>query len=80
MVVLTDPKREDWPAIIAAIEAAGITHYKIACMMHRQYNQVTQWKKGTEPKHYEGQMLLMIHAEYVVTKVIKSITETTSKA
>lgn len=62
---VTEPQHHNWPAIIAEIEAAGISHYKLACMMHRQLNQIRRWKQGCEPRHYEGQMLLMIHAEYV---------------
>jgi hypothetical protein len=60
-----DPIKIDFPKVIAEIESAGITPYKISLMMHRRVDIVIRWKKGQEPKHYEGQMLLMIHAEYV---------------
>lgn len=59
------PEKVDFRTVIAEIEAAGITAYKIALMMHRRMGKILRWKKGQEPKHYEGVMLLMIHAEYV---------------
>jgi hypothetical protein len=60
---LTDPIRHDWPQVIRELEAVGITKYKMALMMHRQYVQIQRWASGVEPKHYEGEMLLAIHAE-----------------
>lgn len=62
---MTEPQRIDFRPIIADIIAAGISRYKIACMMHRQVGQIQRWEAGVEPKHYEGEMLLMIHTEYV---------------
>jgi hypothetical protein len=64
--------KQDWPKVIAEIEAAGISLYKIALMLHRQYRTVQRWKEeGAEPKHYEGEMLLEIHAEYVPHETLK---------
>ena len=68
MPVVAEPERHDWKKVIAEIEAAGITTHKLATMLHRQYNQVARWKNGSEPKHYEGEMLLIIHREYVEVK------------
>ena len=65
---MQDPAPVDFKQVIADIEAAGITTHKLATMMHRQYTQVKRWRSGSEPKYYEGQMLLMIHAEYVSIK------------
>jgi hypothetical protein len=62
---MSEPDRVDFAKLIAELEAAGITAYKIALMMRRRIDKVIRWKKGQEPKHYEGQMLLMIHGEYV---------------
>ena len=60
-----EPQPINFQKIIAEIEAAGITAYKICLMMHRDKTQLKRWKKGAEPRHYEGVMLLMIHAEFV---------------
>lgn len=62
---MTEPQKQNWPQIIADIKAAGITHYKLSTMMRRQYNQITQWEEGHRVEHYDGEMLLAIHAEYV---------------
>lgn len=62
---MTEPQKRDWPKIIAELESAGITIYKISLMCHRTFNAVKNWKAGASPKHYEGEMLLAIHAEYV---------------
>ena len=62
---MNEPEKHDWPTVIAEIEKAGITTHKLATMMHREFTQIKRWKAGSEPKHYEGEMLLLIHAEYV---------------
>ncbi len=70
---MSEPEKVDFAKIIAEIEAAGITAYKLACMLRRQINQVKRWKAGSEPKHYEGEMLLLIHAEFVRTHAPKPL-------
>lgn len=62
---MTDPERQDFVRIIAEIEAAGITAYKLRLMMHRDKKQIKRWKNGQEPRYYEGVMLLMIHSHFV---------------
>lgn len=62
---MTEPQRHDFTKIIAELGQAGVSVHKIATMMHRQFNQVSRWSKGSEPRHYEGEMLLTIHREYV---------------
>jgi hypothetical protein len=69
---VTDPDPIDFKQIIAEIEAAGITTYKLSVMVHRTYEQVKRWKKGSEPRHYEGVMLLMIHAEFFQKPVLET--------
>jgi hypothetical protein len=61
---MSEPERVDFKKIIAELEAAGTSLYKIALMMHRQYTQVKRWRDGKkEPLFHEGQMLLAIHAD-----------------
>ncbi len=58
---MTEPERIDFTKIIAEIEAAGITPYKLSVMMHRKWDKVKRWSDGTSrPEHYEGCMLLAI--------------------
>ena len=69
---MTEPERIDFTKIIAEIEAAGITPYKLATMMKRQMTQLNRWKAGSEPRFYEGQMLMEIHAEYVPRETLQA--------
>lgn len=69
---MTEPKRHDWPVIIAEIlEAFRIHHPRrsplntLCKMIHREHIQVQRWIDGSEPRHFEGEMLLTIHREYV---------------
>ena len=62
---MTEPARRDWPQIIRDLEAAGVTLWKISILMHRQFGMIQRWRDGQEPRHYEGEMLLAIYAEYV---------------
>lgn len=61
---MTDPQRIDFKQIIAELEAAGVSIYKISAMCGRGFNTVKHWKDGGQPRHFEGQILLAIHAEY----------------
>ena len=72
------PESVDFKKVIADIEAAGITTHKLSIMMHRHHTQLRRWKAGAEPRYYEGQMLLMIHAEYVSreTRTVAPISNT----
>lgn len=68
---MTEPERIDFSKIIAEIEAAGITTYKLSVMMRRQMTQINRWKAGSEPKFYEGQMLMEIHSEFVSRETLQ---------
>lgn len=80
---MTEPKREEWPKIIAELEAAGISNYKLAEMLRPcrtvaccQVGQVKRWASpelwanGTEPSHWIGLQILAIHDEWVVDAVV----------
>jgi hypothetical protein len=69
---VTEPEPVDFAKVIAELEAAGLSLYKISVLMHRQYVQVQRWSKGVAPKHYEGQMLLMIHGSTVSRETLQS--------
>jgi len=77
---MTDPQRPDWPAIIAELEAAKVTLHIIAKLLQVQFGQVQRWKTGTEPKHYDGERLLMLHRHYLQNEVTKQSSSTTQHA
>lgn len=65
---MTDPIRHNWPQIIRELEAAGYTTYKIAlCIGRANGNRVVEnWRDNPQspgPRHYEGELLLALHAE-----------------
>ena len=65
---MVETVRRDWPKLIAELEAAGITVYKISLIIQRPYFVVKRWKSGAEPRHYEGEALLALHSEYIQNK------------
>ena len=66
------PERIDFSKIIDDLESWGVSLYKISLLMHRQFVQVQRWKRGVVPKHYEGEMLLLIHRECVPRETLQS--------
>lgn len=50
--------------MIAELERAGVTIYKIALMCHRQFNTIKGWKRTGRIEHYDWQRLAEIHAHY----------------
>lgn len=71
---MTDPQRQDWPRIIADLEAVGVTHYKLGQMLKpvcqiiqvRRWASSVLWGQGTEPSHFIGEQIKAIHGEYVI--------------
>lgn len=61
---MTEPEREDWRKTIDALEAAGVSNYKLAQMLGRQLIQVQRWKAGSEPGHFMGERIRAIHREF----------------
>jgi hypothetical protein len=67
---MIEPIRHDWPRLIAEIcetlrdkSRKGSTgRGKLAEMMRRTVQQVVQWQAGCRVEHYDGEMLLVIHA------------------
>lgn len=72
-MLMNGPTTHDWPRIIAEIiHALEHEHpnrsglHALHKMIHREHNQIRRWLDGSEPRHYEGEMLLLIYAEYVL--------------
>ena len=51
----------DWQKLIAEISAQGVTDYKIAQMLDIQLIQLGRLKRGSEPRHSVGEVLLALH-------------------
>lgn len=59
---MTDPTPHDFASMIEDLRNAGISHYKLGVMLGRQTVQVQRWASGSQPKHYEGECIIAIHA------------------
>lgn len=60
--MIVQPARHDFAAMIEDLRQAGISHYKLGVMLERQTVQVQRWAAGSQPKHYEGECIIAIHA------------------
>lgn len=69
---MTDPQREDWAKLIAELKAHGVSAYKLSQMLGVQLFQVQRWIAGSEPKHFIGERIRSIHAEYVSRETLNS--------
>lgn len=58
----------DWPKMLADLEGAGLTPYKIGVCLGVQVVQIQRIKSGTEPKHSVGELLIALH-DVMVTNV-----------
>ena len=56
-------KIEDWPAIMAEIEASGMTAADIARAMDCPDSTVRSWQRGHRPQHHYGNGLLQLRDE-----------------
>lgn len=74
-MITRDAERERIKRLIAEIEAAGITIYKISLMCHRQFNSVKHWKITGRVESYDAQMLEAIHSEYCKVLTISATQE-----
>ncbi len=68
---MTDPQRRDWQKIVAAIKAdhlskTGIelTNWKLGQSVGMNDDGIARLveKPGAQPRHYEGERLLALHA------------------
>lgn len=61
---MTEPQRLDFKTMIAELQAAGVTLYKIALMCRRQFNTVKHWKATGRLEWYDGEKIRIMHAHY----------------
>lgn len=54
----------NWADILADLNAAGISGYRVAALMGIQWGTVGRWLEGSEPRHSYGQALLALHTRY----------------
>lgn len=83
---MTDPQRRDWLKLLAEIKAGyaaregkPLTTYKLGLMLHMHHTSVEFLLAGTEPKHFVGEMILALHAEYVCENSHSPIGQADSK-
>lgn len=67
---MTEPVRHDWPGLIAALRNRGLSYWKIAEALavngrRIDWKQVKRWADGVEPGHFDGELLLALHAEMI---------------
>lgn len=66
--IMTEPKRHDWPTLIADLRCAGMSYYKIALSLGVDHKTIRRWGNGVEPLHIDGERLLCLHAEMMAPR------------
>lgn len=70
---MTDPARHDWQRLIAEIEAGyfayhgkRLSNYRLGRLAEMDANGMKRLKETAhaQPRHYEGVLLLKLHAQY----------------
>ena len=69
---MTEPAREDWPRLIAELEAAGITLHAQSKMIPCQFIQLQRLKAGAEPKYFIGDRLKQMHRDLVPHETLRT--------
>ena len=64
-------EKEDWGRILDELRACGVSTYKVALQLGRDWDTVNGWRQH-EPRHSDGKALLKLHA-----MICLSITERT---
>lgn len=56
--------RVDWAAVIADLNAAGLSGYRLSVILGLDWPTVRHWRDGGEPTHSRGMALLEVHARF----------------
>jgi hypothetical protein len=56
--------RVDWAGIIADLNAAGVSGYRLANILGLDWPTVRHWRDGGEPTHSRGVALLEVHTRF----------------
>ena len=57
------PIKMPWPEILADLNSAGCTRYRIAIILGVGQSTVQGWEDGSDPRHAMGQAILALHAQ-----------------
>jgi hypothetical protein len=56
-------EKQDWGRILDELKAAGVSTYKVAIHLGRDWDTVNGWREH-EPRYSDGQALLKLHASH----------------
>ena len=59
-------RRVDWSCILDSLRDAGWSGYRVANALGRKWDTVQGWRTG-EPKHADGEALLILFREHCST-------------
>lgn len=56
------PQKIDWGRILDELRAAGVSTYRVAMLLGKDWDTVNGWRRH-EPRHCDGEALLRLHSE-----------------
>jgi hypothetical protein len=59
---LVHRRRVDWATVIADLNTAGVSGYRLCAILCLDWPTVRHWRDGGEPAHSRGVALLEVHA------------------
>jgi hypothetical protein len=60
----TRPIGRNWPNILSELDAAGINNAQVAVECNVARSTVSKWKRGAEPLHCYGEIILILHTRH----------------
>lgn len=54
------PQHINWPEILEELSAAGLGMKRLAKLLGVGWSTVRGWKRGSEPSHADGELVLII--------------------
>lgn len=57
-------RRVDWAAVIADLNAAGVSGYRLCVIMCLDWPTIRHWRDGGEPRHSYGTAILEVHTKF----------------
>lgn len=62
--ILVLRQRVRWTDVMADLNAAGVSGYRVANLLACEWSTVQRWMQGSEPRHSYGAALLELHTRY----------------
>lgn len=57
-----EPPKVNWPQVFEDMKARGYAPSRVAITIGREWSTVQYWVKGNEPRHFDGEKILRLHA------------------